>query len=82
MNQNKNCEVKDCTGKYQEKTISYVNLRAVNTKDYEISVNDYYKLFPKTGYHPVVSTLCDTCGDDLDLRLVSFINNNLFNEDL
>lgn len=77
MNQGKNCEVENCTGKYQEKTISYINLRAVNTKDYEITVNDYNQLQTKEGYHPVIDTLCDNCGDDLGLRLVNFVKENL-----
>lgn len=82
MNENKQCEIKDCIGKYQEKIISYVNLKFVNTDNYEISVNDYYKLQTKRGYHPVVSTLCDVCGDDLDSHLVNFIHNNLCNGNL
>lgn len=70
------CKVENCIGKYQEKTISYVSLHAVNTEDYEITVNAYNQLQTKEGYHPVIDTLCDICGDDLDKRLINFIQQN------
>lgn len=72
MNQNKPCEVEGCTGTYQEKIVSYCNLRKVGTDEYRISVDDYHKLETKKGYNRVVATHCDTCDDDLDKRLIEF----------
>lgn len=73
---NKKCEVKDCTGNYIRTVLSYVNLKAVHTPDYEVSIEDYSKLENKKGYCAVTSNCCNVCTDDLDKRLVSFINKN------
>ena len=39
-------------------------------------LEEYNLLEDKKGYCAVVSQHCDLCNDDLDKRLVSFINEN------
>ena len=73
---NKKCEVKDCTGNYIRTVLSYANLKAVHTPDYEVSIEEYSKLENKKGYNAVTSYCCSVCNDNLDKRLVSFIRQN------
>jgi len=70
------CEVENCIGIYVTKTIYYVNLRKRNTPEYEVSIEDYEKLENKKGHCGVISETCNVCGDDLQDRLRSFIQEN------
>lgn len=66
------CEVKGCTGTYETKVISYTQLRTRK----EITIEEYNSLESTKGYHAVVSQHCNVCNDDLEQRLLSFINTN------
>lgn len=74
---NKPCEVKDCTGSYEVKTLFYVNRNKRGTADYEIPVEEYSKIIDKKGIHAVVSENCNVCNDDLHDRIIAFLNNGI-----
>jgi hypothetical protein len=64
------CEVEGCNGVYVTETVSYVRLRGRE----DVTLEEYEKLEDKKGCVAVVSELCNVCNDDLNDRLVGFIN--------
>lgn len=75
MKQNKLCEVEECDGIYIDTVTRYVNRFAVrNDKEKAyVTPEEYALLEDKKGFHAVISTACNKCGDDLNDRLVQFI---------
>ena len=72
MSNKKSCEVENCSGFYETKTLYYINFH----KKYKVSIEDYNKLEDTKGHVAVISDNCDICNDSLDDRLVSFIRKN------
>lgn len=78
MNQNKPCEVEGCDGIYLDTVTKYVNRFTVRNDEENsyITSEEYVLLEDKKGFHAVISTTCDKCGDDLNDRLIQFIRKN------
>lgn len=67
-----NCQAINCNGTYVNTPVWYVNINDLN--DNKQYTPDEYKLIPdKSGYIPVISRHCNICNDDLDERLIDFI---------
>ena len=76
MSNKKSCEVENCNGFYETKTLYYINFHKRRTDQYKVSIEDYNKLEDTKGHVAVISDNCDICNDSLDDRLVSFIRKN------
>lgn len=66
------CEVENCNGTYESTVISYTQIRLRK----QITVEEYNSLESKKGYFAVISEHCNICNDDLEKRLVNFIQQN------